>query len=101
MSVSAPTMPNHGETSDDQVMDSVAKAVADAAKSVTQQRVAAASATAETDLISRVGYNTAYAISFGIVYPLVFVTQFLPQDNPVMYGFSDGARAAMDSLKGG
>jgi hypothetical protein len=43
-------------------------------------------------------YNGAYAISFGIVYAAVFVTQFLPQDNPVMHGFRDGAQAAMDSL---
>jgi hypothetical protein len=28
------------------------------------------------------------------------VTQFLPQDNPVMDGFSDGARAAIDAVEG-
>jgi hypothetical protein len=31
---------------------------------------------------------------------VVFVTQFIPQDNPVMDGFSDGARAAVDAVKG-
>ena len=43
-------------------------------------------------------YNGAYALAFGIVYPAVFVTQFLPQNNPVMDGFSDGARAAVDAV---
>lgn len=102
MSVSTETLPMHGETADDQAMDSVAKAVADAAKSVNQQHANAANnASAETDLISRIGYNSAYAVSFGIVYPAVLVTQWLPQDNPVMRGLRDGAQAVMDSLKDG
>jgi hypothetical protein len=87
--------------SDDQVMDSVAEAVADAAKSVAQTHAnRGENVTGETDLISRIGYNSAYAIAFGIVYPVVLVTQWLPQDNPVMHGFRDGAQAVMDSLKG-
>ena len=84
--------------SDDQVMDSVAEAVADAAKSVAQTHAnRGENVTGETDLISRIGYNSAYAISFGIVYPMVLVAQWLPQDNPVMVGFRDGAQAVMDS----
>ena len=50
--------------------------------------------------VSRFTYTGAYAISFGVVYAAVFVTQFLPQDNAVMHGFSDGAQAAKDSLRG-
>jgi hypothetical protein len=48
----------------------------------------------------RASPTTVLTISIGIVYAAVFVTQLLPQDNPVMQGFGDGARAAMASLKG-
>ena len=103
MNVPATTVRIHEEATDDQVMDSVARAVQDASKSAAQHATAVKDAIAETGVIqtvSRFTYSGAYAISFGIVYAAVFVTQFLPQDNAVMHGFSDGAQAAMDSLKG-
>jgi hypothetical protein len=89
-----------GESTDDQVMDSVAQAVADAAETV-NQRHAGTKATKASDagLVSRVGYNTAYGIAFAVVYPVAFVGQLLPQDNPVTDGLRDGARAVMESLK--
>jgi hypothetical protein len=103
MNIPATTMRIHGEATDDQVMDSVAKAVQDASKSAAQHAAAVKGAINDTGIIqtvSRFTYTGAYAVSFGIVYAAVFVTQFLPQDNPVMHGFSDGAQAAMDSLSG-
>jgi hypothetical protein len=48
--------------------------------------------------MSRMIYSGSYALSYGIVYAAVFVTQLLPQDNPVMHGFHDGGKAAMDEL---
>ena len=103
MNVPAATVRIHGDATDDQVMDSVAKAVQDASKTAAQHAAAVKDAIAETGIIqsvSRFTYSGAYAVSFGIVYAVVLVTQFLPQDNPVMHGFSDGAQAAKDSLKG-
>ena len=50
---------------------------------------------------SRMVYSGAYALAYGVVYATVFVAQSLPQENPVMHGFRDGGRAAMDELNGG
>ncbi len=89
-------------TVDDQAMRSVADAVRDASKTATDHAAAVKDAIVGTDLmrtVSRITYTGAYAISFGIVFTAVFITQWLPQENPVMDGFSDGARAARDSLK--
>lgn len=80
-------------------MDSVADAVRDASKSAAVQAAALQNAIVETGLVrsvSRITYTGAYALSFGIVYPAMFLAQWIPQ--PVMDGFGDGARAAMDSL---
>jgi len=48
--------------------------------------------------ISRMIYSGSYALAYGIVYVAVFVAQSLPQENPVMHGFRDGGRAAVDEL---
>ena len=48
--------------------------------------------------VSRMIYSGSYALAYGVVYAAVFVAQSLPQDNPVMHGFHDGGKAAMDEL---
>ena len=48
--------------------------------------------------ISRMIYSGSYALAYGVVYAAVLVAQSLPQENPVMHGFRDGGRAAMDEL---
>jgi hypothetical protein len=48
--------------------------------------------------LSSLIYSGAYALAYGVVYATVFVAQSLPQENPVMHGFRDGGRAAMDEL---
>ena len=48
--------------------------------------------------LSSMVYSGAYALAYGVVYATVFVAQSLPQENPVMHGFRDGGRAAMDEL---
>jgi hypothetical protein len=50
------------------------------------------------DTMSRMIYSGSYALAYGIVYATVFVVQLMPQDNPVMHGFHDGGKAAMDEL---
>ena len=93
-------MTANGETADDQAMRAVADAFRDASKTATEHAIAVQNVgTGLLRSVSRISYTGAYAISFGIVYTAVFLTQLLPQDNPVMDGFSDGARAAMDSLE--
>jgi hypothetical protein len=97
-------------TPEHQAMESVADVVRDAAHAVrdrsrsgVQHVTAVQSAVTGAGLVrsvSRATYTGAYALAFGIVYPAVFVTQFLPQNNPVTDGFSDGARAAVDAVKG-
>jgi hypothetical protein len=100
MNIPATTVPMHGEATDDQVTESAARAMRDAVDSASQHAKNTIDEAGIIPSVSRFTYTGAYAISFGIVYAAVFVTQFLPQDNPVMHGFSDGARAAVDSLKG-
>jgi hypothetical protein len=51
--------------------------------------------------MSRMVYTGSYALAYGVVYAVVFVAQSLPQENPVMHGFRDGGRAAMDELATG
>ena len=58
-------------------------------------------AEAESDVLqsmSRRIYSGSYALSYGVVYATVFVVQMMPQENPVMHGFHDGGKAAMDEL---
>jgi hypothetical protein len=60
-----------------------------------------AAAEAGSDMLqaaSRMIYSGSYALAYGVVYAAVFVVQMMPQDNPVMHGFHDGGRAAMDEL---
>ena len=60
-----------------------------------------AAAEAGSDMMqtmSRMIYSGSYAVAYGIVYATVFVIQLMPQDNPVMHGFHDGGKAAMDEL---
>ena len=49
--------------------------------------------------VSRLAYNGSYWLSYGVVYATVFVAHSLPQENPLMHGLRDGARAAVDALK--
>src|SRR5262249_8328971 len=49
-------------------------------------------------MMSRIVYNGSYGLAYGVVYAVVFVAQSLPQENPVMHGFRDGGKAAMDEL---
>jgi hypothetical protein len=46
--------------------------------------------------VDRAGYNSAYALSYGVVFPAVFLARIFPAENPVAYGLADGARAGLD-----
>ena len=49
-------------------------------------------------LLSRVAYHTSYAISYGVVFPTVFIARSIPQNNPLVHGLHDGANAAKDMI---
>jgi hypothetical protein len=85
--------------------DPVARPVSSASKGVaaaaSEPAVGQAPTEASADMlqsISRMIYSGSYALAYGLVYATVFVAQSLPQENPVMHGFRDGGRAAMDEL---
>ena len=44
------------------------------------------------------GESSFTGITYGIVYAAIFVSQSLPQENPIMRGFRDGGRAARDEF---
>src|SRR5215831_5920475 len=90
-------------SADEAAMQSLANAMRDAATApsghsakVKQSASEAGSAALET--VSRMVYTGSYVLSYGIVYAAVFLAQSLPRENPVMHGFRDGGRAAMDEF---
>jgi hypothetical protein len=68
-------------------------------------RVAANEALANTSLfLSRIIYQTTYAVSFGVVFPAAFVARAIPRNNAAVRGLIDGAHAAsrrVDVVLGG
>jgi hypothetical protein len=70
-----------------------------ASEHVTSSGEAAAGARGDMpQTASRMIYSGSYALAYGVVYAVVFVVQMMPQENPVMHGFHDGGKAAMDEL---
>src|SRR5262245_12296480 len=91
---------------DEAAMQSLANAMREAATAPSghsAQVMQSASETGATALesVSRMAYTGSYVVSDGIVYAAVFLTQSLPRENPIMHGFRDGGRAAMDELSEG
>jgi hypothetical protein len=59
---------------------------------------------AASRFVSRFVYTTCYTFSYGVVFPTILIAKSIPADNPIVSGFVDGARAAVDrvaELKGG
>jgi hypothetical protein len=50
--------------------------------------------------VSRVIYNTSYAVSYGVVFPVMLVVRAMPKDNAMVHGLVDGAMAARDTVAG-
>ncbi len=83
------------------------KSVADAMKDAVNQATEDASRARErisqmgpdiTHSASRFAYTASYMISYGVVYATVFAAKSIPQDNPIVEGFIDGGRAAIDAV---
>jgi hypothetical protein len=88
---------------DDSAMHSVAAAMRDAAATATEHAAQVKQSAGEIGSsalhsLSRMTYTGSYILAYGVVYAAVFIAQSLPQENPIMHGFRDGGRAAMDEL---
>jgi hypothetical protein len=99
-----PEAPAKTATVEDTVMQSVADAMQEAAATASEHAAKVRSAVgkiapATIQGASRLAYTGPYFLAYGVVYATVFLAQSLPQENPVMKGFHDGAQAATDALK--
>jgi hypothetical protein len=86
-------------------MHSVAAAMRDAAATASEDAAQVKQLVGEIgpkalDSLSRVTYTGSYVLAYGIVYAAVFIAQSMPQENPVVNGFRDGGRAALEELLG-
>ena len=94
------------DTEEDSAMHSVAAAMRDAASTASEhaaqvKQTAGEVGSSALHSLSRMTYTGSYILAYGVVYAAVFIAQSLPQENPIMHGFRDGGRAAMDELNGG
>ena len=90
-------------TGEEAALQAVAAAMRDAATTASEHAVKVKASASEAgasalESISRMVYTGSYVLANGVVYAAVFAAQSLPQENPIMRGFQDGGRAAMDEL---
>jgi hypothetical protein len=71
-----------------------------AAKGGTADATAAAGRAlpAASRFLSRLVYTTSYTLSYGVVFPTMMLARSIPENNSVVQGFVDGARAANDRV---
>jgi hypothetical protein len=83
------------------------KAVADAMEAAVEAAREGATDARETasrvlpvagNWLSKAAYKTSYAVSYGVVFPSVLLAKSVPQDNALVHGLIDGARAAIDMV---
>ena len=81
------------------VADAMEAAVQAAKESALDAREAAGSALPVAGgLLAKFAYNACYGLSYGVVFPTIFVARSVPQDNALVLGLIDGARAAIDMV---
>jgi hypothetical protein len=91
------------EESANDPMKTVADALEKAVHSATES-VADAKASLEKSLpgaqrfMSRLVYTTCYTLSYGVVFPTVWVARSIPADNPLVTGVTEGAKAAIEAV---
>ena len=91
----APGSPDPFESVADAMRDAVHAATEDATRAKEKLRNAGPEVMRSA---SRFTYTSCYMVSYGIVYATVFLAKSIPQDNPVVEGFIDGGRAAIDAV---
>jgi hypothetical protein len=77
-------------------MDAAVKAAKEGAEDA--RSTAADALPAAGQMVSRLVYNTCYALSYGVVFPTVLAARSIPTNNAAVHGFIDGAHAAMDMV---
>ena len=50
-------------------------------------------------MVSRLVYSSGYYVSYGVVFPTLFLTKIIPGGTLLVSGMSDGAAAASTSLQ--
>ena len=78
------------------VMDSAVHAVKEGAADA--KETASKAVPAVGLYLSRFVYTTCYTLSYGVVFPTMFVAKSIPTDNAFVHGLVDGARAATDMV---
>jgi hypothetical protein len=77
-------------------MDAAVQAVREGAADA--RETAAKAVPAAGLFLSRFMYTTCYTLSYGVVFPTMFVAKSIPANNPIVLGLKDGARAAIDMV---
>ena len=47
-----------------------------------------------TEAVGKGMYNSAYGLAFGVTFPILLLAKSIPQNNCIVWGFVDGAKAA-------
>ena len=47
-----------------------------------------------TEAVGKGVYHSAYGVAFGVAFPILLLAKSIPQNNSIVWGFVDGARAA-------
>ena len=84
-------------------MKTVADALEKAAQAASDTAVSAQVSVQETlpavnRFMAKLVYRTCYSISYGVVFPAVWVAKSVPSDNAFVTGLSEGAKAAIDAV---
>ena len=79
------------------VMASAAEAVRDRAGDAAAKAKQALPAAGQ--FVSRLVYSSCYYVSYGVVFPTLFLANVIPGGSPIAAGLSDGANAAKDFVK--
>jgi hypothetical protein len=70
------------------------------AKSAMESGIADARASVEeswpriTEAVGKGVYNSAYGLAFGLSFPVLLIAKTIPQNNSIVWGLVDGAKAA-------
>jgi len=75
----------------------VSKAARDGAADARDAAIRTWNATSQ--IASRVVYSTCYAVSYGVVFPAVFLAHSIPRNNAVVRGLVDGAQEAIHKVE--
>jgi len=91
-------------TASNDPMASVAAAMASAAEALKEGASDAARKVQEVlpqgkVSLGKCAYSTCYFLSYGVVFPTMFVGSLLPKQSAWTMGFSDGAAAAQDMVQ--